>query len=76
MAAIDLSDVLAGLAAAQVTTSVLDGKDVSDTDSTRSNRQEVAVISRDLLHLADRLQALSSVVRSEYWTIKGQEPLL
>lgn len=74
--AIDLGDVLIGLQQASLSATLLHSKDPSAGESAGERRTEVAAVSRELLHLADRLMALSSVVRSEYWTTKGQDPLL
>jgi len=54
----------------------LDGVDVLDADSTQTKKAKVAEITRDLLFLADTLNLASSLVRNEYWAVKGYDSAL
>lgn len=44
----------------------------TDTDSVHTNRTQAAEVGRDLLYLADALQAASVLVKNEYWALKGK----
>ncbi|HVT63688.1 MAG TPA: hypothetical protein VHD81_00855 [Mycobacteriales bacterium] len=79
---IDLSGVRSRLDSAVEIIRELDGSDLVDTDSgnptgskdNTADRQRAASISRELLHLADHLEMTASLVREQYWSMKGLAP--
>lgn len=70
---VKLHAVITGLIDARHAADDLDGK-VLDLDAKGGvRRPEVADTTRSLLALADRLDLLASMVRQEYWVVKGQQ---
>lgn len=58
---------------AEEVVSDLHGLEVDPDATTGRRRPEVAGITRDLLALADRLDLAASMVRQEYWAVKGYD---
>lgn len=79
---IDLKQVRDRLEWALTTVDTLSGIDVVDTDTGNpssgrkrvSERERAAALSRELLHLADCLDLTGSLVREQYWSMKGLAP--
>lgn len=46
---------------------------LDDSKSVRENRHDAAMVTRDLLHLADNLDLAANLVRQQYWRAKGYE---
>ncbi|HVV76780.1 MAG TPA: hypothetical protein VHC43_12150 [Mycobacteriales bacterium] len=78
----DLSGVQSRLDTAVKIAQTLEVSDVVDTDSgnptgskrNTADRQRAASLSRELLHLADHLEMTASLVREQYWSMKGMAP--
>jgi hypothetical protein len=51
--------------------SLLDGRELDDAEAASTKRRDAAKVSRELLHLADTLDAAAALVRQEYWAVKG-----